>query len=165
VRKREMKEELDDLRKNREREDARNRAEVADAEAQKEQNIRQRRTEGGSRFNVRYRDRLPDAVLTPEGLKAALAEYVAFEAPGSSSFGDAVAAQGADRPGTPRRPDRPAKGMLLRDADAMFGAPTGSSERAEGKLRVVTRSYATPEGRVDAEFVEGVLIRYTMTSD
>jgi hypothetical protein len=35
VRRRQIKEELDDLRKEREREDARNRAEVADAEEQK----------------------------------------------------------------------------------------------------------------------------------
>ena len=69
VKRRELKEELDDLRKAREREDARNRAEVADAEEPKEQNLRQRRLGGGSRFNVRYRDRLPDAVLTPEGLR------------------------------------------------------------------------------------------------
>lgn len=162
VRKREIKEELDDLRKDREREDARNRVEVADAEAQKEQTIRQRRIEGGSRFNVRYRDRLPDAVLTPEGLKAALAEYVTFEGPtGPNVF----AAQSGDAPPAAPRPTRPAKGMLLRDADELFGTPTRSTERSEGKLKVVTRTYATPEGRVDAEFVEGVLIRYTMTSD
>ena len=74
LRRREIKEELDDLRRAREQEDARNRAEVAGAEEQKKQNLRQRRLEGGSRFNVRYRDRLPDAVLTPKGLEAALAE-------------------------------------------------------------------------------------------
>jgi len=153
VRKREMREELDDLREDREREDARNRAEVADAEAQKEQTIRLRRVEGGSRFNVRYRDRMPDAALTPDGLRATLAEYVSFEQPVATSLGATVAREG------------PKKGMLLREADERLGKPTGSSERAEGKLKVVTRTYDTANGRVSAEFVEGVLIRYTVTSD
>lgn len=149
VKKREMREELDDLRREREREDARNRAEVADAEAQKEQSIRERRLQGGSRFNIRYRDRLPDATLTPEGLKTVLAEYVAFD----------------QRRGSVPRPTGPRKGMLLAEADELFGEPIQTSERREGKLKVVSRAYDTPQGRVNAEFVEGVLIRYTVTSN
>ena len=35
----------------------------------------------------------------------------------------------------------------------------------EGRLKVTTRVYATEKGQVTAEFVEGVLIRYTMTSN
>lgn len=149
VKKREMREELDALRREREREDARNRAEVADAEAEKEQNIRERRLQGGSRFNIRYRDRLPDATLTPEGLKTVLAEYVAFD----------------QRRGSRPRATGPRKGMLLGEADELFGEPIQTSERREGKLKVVTRAYDTPQGRVNAEFVEGVLIRYTVTSN
>lgn len=165
VRKREMREELDDLREDREREDARNRAEVADAEAQKEQNIRERRVEGGSRFNVRYRDRLPDATLTPEGLKAALAEYVSFDQPVATSLGATAAHDGAGRPVAAPRASGPRKGMLLREANELLGEPTGSSERMEGKLKVVTRTYGSADGQVSAEFVEGVLIGYTVTSD
>jgi hypothetical protein len=45
---------------------------------QEERNIRQRRLEGGSRFNVRFRDAVPASALTPHGLEAALAEYVIF---------------------------------------------------------------------------------------
>ena len=164
VRKRQIKEELDDLRKDREREDARNRAEVADAEAQKEANIRERRLQGGSRFNIRYRDRLPDEALTAEGIKAALAEYVTFEsAAPPTTFAQAAA---APVPAEPRPAAHgPRKGMLMPEADAALGAPVKSSERLEGKLKVVTRTYASPDGRIDAEFVEGVLIRYTMTSN
>ncbi len=78
MKRREIKEELDDLENEREREDSRNRAEVADAEEQKKQNLRQRRLDGGSRFNVRYRDQMPGEALTPAGVEAALAEYVSF---------------------------------------------------------------------------------------
>ena len=69
VKRRAIKEELDDLENERVREDSRNRAEVADAEEQKKQNLRQRRLDGGSRFNVRYRDQVPGAALTPAGLQ------------------------------------------------------------------------------------------------
>lgn len=157
VKKRQIKEELDDLRKAREREDARNRAEVADAEAQKAQLIRQRRVEGGSRFNIRYRDRLPDDALTTEGLKSALAAYVSFEEPVGRDLSGTL--------GAAPRVTGPRKGMLLREADEALGKPTRTAERMEGKLKVVTRTYQAAEGQVKAEFVEGVLIRYTMTSD
>ena len=73
---RDMREEIDKLRSDREREDARNRASVAEAQEQKKLNIRQRRLEGGSRFNIRYRDGVPASALTPESIKQALAEYV-----------------------------------------------------------------------------------------
>lgn len=155
---RRIKEELDDLRSEREREDARNRAAVAQAEEQKEANIRQRRLEGGSRFNIRYRDRLPGSALTPEGVRAALAEYLWFDPPTAASTGDDGSA-GPPAQGPPR------KGMLLAEADDALGEPVRSSERREGALDVVTRVYATPDGRIEAEFVEGVLVRYTVRSD
>jgi len=161
-RRREIKEELDDLRKDREREDARNRAEVADASEQKKENIRQRRLEGGSRFNLRYRDALPASALTPEGLKGALAEYVSFE--------DAPALAGmpvtsAPAASAPAAPGMPRKGMSAPEVEALLGAPVDSAERKEGRLTVMTRSYRAPSGRMTAEFVEGVLIRYSITSE
>jgi hypothetical protein len=35
----------------------------------------------------------------------------------------------------------------------------------EGRLKVTTRVYPTAAGQVTAEFVEGVLIRFSMTSN
>jgi hypothetical protein len=163
ARKRAMKEELDELRKEREREDARNRATVAEAQEHKKENIRQRRLEGGSRFNLRYRDGVPQSALTAEAVMQALGEYV--------SFGETTVASSASPLNSPEKgPAAPAsrlprKGMLLEEADALLGTPRSTSQRSEGKLRVVTRSYAMDDGRVTAEFVEGVLIRYTVTSD
>ena len=164
VRRRELKEELDDLRSAREREDARNRAEVAAAEEQKEQNIRQRRLSGGSRFNVRYRGAVPGTVLTPEGLQAALAEYVAFpDLPTSTAIGGSPAP--APSPTGPTGAGLPRKGMSAGELEAMLGAPVQTAERQEGTLRVVTRSYRFGEGRLSAEFVEDVLFRYSVTSN
>ncbi|HWB41614.1 MAG TPA: hypothetical protein VG500_10165 [Gemmatimonadales bacterium] len=167
VRRRALREELEDLRTAREREDARNRAEVADAEAQKEDNIRQRRLAGGSRFNVRYRETLPTAVLTPQGLEAALAEYVAFPslpvnstAAGAGVTADDLRPAEAEPPG----PRLPRKGMTVAELEELLGDPVQTSERPEGTLRIVTRTYRFGDGQVTAEFVEDVLFRYAMTS-
>ena len=162
ARKRQISEELDGLRKEREREDERNRAEVADAEAAKEQNIRQRRLEGGSRFNLRYRDRLPDEALTVEGVKTALAEYVDFESAEPRDMGKTLAIAAGHT--SDAKPSGPRMGLLLREADELFGQATATAERNEGKLKVVTRTYAMADGKLNAEFVEGVLIRYQVTS-
>jgi hypothetical protein len=160
-----IKEELDDLRAERERENARNRAAVADAQESKKANIRQRRLEGGSRFNIRYREGVPATALTPESVKAALDAYLEF--PEAQAETDATAPQpfGATAPPPPPGSGLPTKGMLQQDVDRMLGMPAKSTDRAEGKLKVTTRVYPTKAGRVSAEFVEGVLIRYTITSE
>jgi len=155
VKKRTMQEELDDLRADRERENARNRSLVAEAEEHRKQNVRQRRLEGGSRFNLRYASGVPVQALTPEAVIEALEPYV--------DFGPA---QRASTPfGATTLGRAPRKGMLLPEADAALGTPALTSERKEGKLKVQTREYLTPDGRVSAEFVEGVLIRYRITSE
>jgi hypothetical protein len=171
VKKRAMREELDDLKREREREDARNRSAVAEAEEHRKENVRQRRLEGGSRFNIRFQKQLPSSALTPEGLMSALARYLDFgdlrQQAATPTQGDTTTATvpwhfpnaTLGRPGLPR------KGMLLPEADALLGAPVKTGGRKEGTLTVQTREYATPSGRITAEFVEGVLIRYTMTSD
>jgi hypothetical protein len=158
-RRREIKEELDELREDREREDARNRAEVADAEEQKKENIRQRRLEGGSRFNVRFRDSLPGSMLTPLGLQAALAEYVTFDQPEVAIAGQPTTTAPPPGGGMPR------KGMTTAEMEALLGTPVDSGARSEGRLTVVTRRYRSEAGRITAEFVEDVLISYSITSE
>ena len=163
VKSRAMKEELDGLRKDREKEDARNRAEVAAAQEQKKQNIRQRRLEGGSRFNIRYKDGVPLAALAPEAVTKALAEYVSFE----GTLADTTARRpcGPETSPSPPAGGLPRKGMLLVEVDRLLGTPQKTSERPEGRLKVTTRLYSTASGQISAEFVGGVLIRYTAESN
>jgi hypothetical protein len=166
AKKRAMKEELDDLRKEREREDARNRAAVAEAQEHKEQNIRERRLEGGSRFNIRYRDGVPQTLLTPQAIKRVLAEYVRFDAAADSSLAAKPAGMPLADPQPASKPTRRIyKGMLLEQADAALGPPQKSTERMEGRLKVTTRTYPSEDGVMTAEFVEGVLFRYTLKSN
>lgn len=164
VKKRAIREELDDLKREREREDARNRSAVAEAEEHRKENVRQRRLEGGSRFNIRYRDQLPGSALTPESVMSALAQYVDF-----GQLRSTAAAPADTREQIGPQPDRrgglPRKGMLAQEVNAQLGPPITSQERKEGTLKVQTREYTTADGRVAAEFVEGVLIRFTVTSE
>jgi hypothetical protein len=153
VRRRAMKEELDDLKARRAREDARNHAAVAEAQETKKANIRQRRLEGGSRFNIRYNNGVPATAVTPEAIKEALGAYVDFDEP-------APAPTVATSPG-----GLPTKGMLQADVDELLGTPKKTSDRMEGRLKVTTRVYPTTAGQVTAEFVEGVMIRFSMTSN
>jgi hypothetical protein len=157
AKKRTMREELDDLRMAREREDARNRSLVAEAQEHRKENIRQRRLQSGSRFNIRYADRVPAEALSPDAVMASLDKYV--------DFGQ-LRANGASAPASPKPSTASLhKGMLLPEVDAMLGSPATNAERKEGSLKVVERVYSSPIGRVNAMFVEGVLVRYTMTSE
>lgn len=54
--------------------------------------------------------------------------------------------------------------MLADDVDQLLGAPVHRVERREGTLSVQARTYDTASGRVVAELVEGVLVRFTITS-
>ena len=152
VQKRKMREELDRLRHAREREDARNRAEAAQATAIRDANIRQRRLEGGSRFNIQYEKNVPAEALTPESVMQALGEYLDFSAMGET------------RAEPPRDDGDLRKGLTVEEVDAMLGRPESISQRMEGTLAVSTSTYRSRGRRVTAEFVEGVLIRFTITS-
>jgi hypothetical protein len=149
-RKRELQRELDDLRQAREREDRRNEAIATTASEQKREHVRQRRLEGGSRFNLRYRNGVPAAAVTPEAVMRALAKYVEFADEPSP---------GAERPDEagPARSIR--LGMLLGEVDSLLGAPARSEERMEGRYRVSVRTYNQGSRQTTAEFVEGVAVR------
>ena len=154
AKKKKLIEERDALRKDREREDARNRAEAEQASQLKEANVRQRRLEGGSRFNIRFKPAVPDDAMTPEGVMRALAEYVDFASLGNQKAA-AVPAGGL----TQLR-----KGLTAEEVDAMLGRPASISQRSEGNLQVSTSVYRSSTGTITAEFVEGVLIRFTIQS-
>lgn len=148
-RKKSLQRELDDLRREREREDRRNQASVAAASEQRRENLRRQRAEGGSRFNLRYRNGVPESAVHPDAIREALSRYVAFADDAPSSASD----------------DGLRLGMLLRDVEALLGPAAATAERMEGTLHVMERSYTQPQGRIRAEFVEGVLVRFRRTTE
>src|SRR4030095_1633395 len=78
TKRKQFEKELASVREERERENARAEAEAKQAQSVMEANLRAKRAESGSRFNVRYRNGIPGDALTPDGLMRALGQYVDF---------------------------------------------------------------------------------------
>jgi hypothetical protein len=148
--KKRMRDEMDKLRGDREREDARNATRAAQAQAIKEATLRQKRLDGGSRFNIRYNHDVPASALVPDAVIAALAGYVDFSGGPPANAAQAVGV------------DALKKGMSQEDVDALLGRPESITQRAEGTLQVSTSVYRSGDRKVTADFVEGVLVRFAV---
>jgi len=155
AKKRALQRELDDLRRDRENANRRIAVARADAEARKRERIAAARLTKGSRFNLRYTRNVPEGT-GPNEVMNALVEYVDFAPLVTGIVPPPPAGSGTTV--------LPRKGMLRADAERQFGRPIQTSERAEGSLRVTTLTFVRGEQRITAEFVEDVLIRYTISS-
>jgi len=78
-RRRRIRDGLDELRRDREREDSMNRAIAEQAEEVRRVRIEEKALRAGSRFNIHFGAAPPGASLTPESLMRALEEYVSFD--------------------------------------------------------------------------------------
>ena len=145
-----MEDELRDLRRERERENRLARVIEQQARADREARVQELRLQGGSRFNIRYEEAIPPG-LTAETIIEVLAEYV--------DFSDAAASAEVDTPAGAIW-----KGMSLEDAENQLGQAEDRTERQEGTLTVVTLVFLADDERIEAEFVEDVLIRYAISS-
>src|SRR5512138_3907523 len=169
TKRKQFEKELASLREERERENARGEAEAKQAQSVMEANLRAKRAESGSRFNVRYRNGIPSDALTPDGLRRALAQYVDFgPAGGAVSSGGAGASGVGGQAFAPSGGSRaPAgsirKGLLLEDVEAILGPAATASETKEGSLMVLKRTYRKDGQKISASFVNGVLIDFAIT--
>jgi hypothetical protein len=156
--KKRMNDEIDRLRSDRQREDARNASRAAEAQAIKEATVMQKRMAGGSRFNLRYDHDVPAAAMTPDAVMAALADYLDFSGAPTATVASAPTNIAPATGGNLK------KGMSVDEVDAIMGRPESITQRAEGRLTVSTSTYRSRDRKVTAEFVEGVLIRFTVAS-
>lgn len=155
VRKKHMKEELDDLRQDRAREEARLRTIAEQAEEFKKARVREQAKTAGSRFNIRYDKAIPSYALTPEAIMQALAPYVDFGTQQSPSNPNATNQDAAALP-------RLHKGMSDQEVEQLLGYPNSQSDRQEGKLTVNTWMYKKGARTIEAEFVNEVLFKYSI---
>lgn len=154
TKRKQFEKELASLREERERENARAEAEAKQAQSVMEANLRAKRAESGSRFNVRYRNGIPGDALTPDGLMRALAQYVDF----GSASGVASSGSGSGKPYASLR-----KGLLLDEVEALLGPAATASETKEGTLTVLKRTYRKDGQKISASFVNEVLIDFAIT--
>ena len=156
-RRNELRRELDELRERREREYRRIVAEREAAEERKIAKVAGERRAGGSRFNIRYDEGVP-ADIHPRDVMAALARYLDFGA-------DAPVPTGTDiQLPWPSRAAAPRVGMPREEAERLFGRPVESFSRWDGARYVTMMVFDSGGERITTEFVENVLVRYTVMS-
>jgi len=151
---RKLKRELDQLRDQRDRDNRRIMEEREIAEDRTREKVARQRRAGGSRFNIRYDDNVP-AGIRPGDVMEVLSPYVDFGL-------DARTADARLHLATPG--GWPRVGMPRPEAERLFGKPIESFDRRDGSRYVTMLVFDTGEERITTEFVENVMVRYTIMS-
>jgi len=133
-----------------------------------------KRQQGGSRFNIRMDTRKMGDSLTPQVIESALAQYVSFsgDAAGASAGGHPNAAGPGGDPALAVRPaDQGAdqasglkKGMTREQVEALYGPAVEAHDRTENGMSMTSCTYQSKDERVQADFVNGVLVQYSVSS-
>lgn len=172
---RRLQEQLDDIREDRRQDNQY--ATVANNQARQmqQQKVKELESQGGSRFNIWYKDGLPQEAKTPEGIMRALAKYVEFsdgpssgsratepwpDSPQTSSSGNAPTNDHAKPTGSGLGAVH--KGMTIGQVERILGPATKVGQHSEGSVDVSTREYETEDGlAIRADFAGGVLIDFS----
>ena len=171
-RRRSLQRELDYVRTDRQRRDAYNRARAEDDAARRAQQVAIQRQQGGSRFNIRVDTRKMGDSLTPQVVMDALAPYVIFDTQGAPAGGQPVDAAPSGTPGLIVRNPEPAadptpglkKGMSREQVEAMFGKAVEANDHTENGLTITSCTFLSKDEKVQADFVNGVLVQYSVSS-
>lgn len=169
ARRKRIKEELDDLRRERARQDRLNQAIAAEAEEARRARIEQKALQGGSRFNVHF-SLIGARVLTPAAITEALRKYVDFSEPDAD--GDAQSSDTIRGAGYVSLVSRPAvlrvgppttylgEGISPQAVVRALGQPVSVTERRQGEQVVTTYVFTRGGGRLlFAEFANSALLR------
>jgi hypothetical protein len=54
--------------------------------------------------------------------------------------------------------------MSRADAERSYGKPIDSSDRREGSVVITTLVFISGDQQINAEFIEDILVRYTITA-
>ena len=149
---------LNSLRSEREQRNDHARAAASTANEAREANLRVRRAEGGSLFNVRYRRGIPSDAMTPNGLIDALSPYIDFG--GGTHASSTNASRPAAPSGSPMLTLK--KGMSIADVEALLGPANTATESKEGVLTLMRRTYTNDSNRIITSFVNGVMIDFVI---
>ena len=172
-RRRSLQRELDYVRAERDRRDAYERARAEDDAAYRTQQVAIKRQQGGSRFNIRIDARKMGDSLTPQVVMDALAAYIDFS--GDAAGSDAGGRPADAAPGAPelavRPPDQEGdsgqglkKGMSREQVEAMYGKAVEAHDHTESGLTITSCTFIGKDEKVQADFVNGVLVQYSVSS-
>jgi hypothetical protein len=169
--KRSLQRDLDRERARRERQDAANQNAANVASQLKAQQVAENRTRGGSRFNLRWSGRIPATQLTPEAVMKLLADYVDFsnvqgEGPspaaqnGRTNLESAPSGEPAGSPTAQLK-----RGMKISEVTSLLGQGRQLSESVSSEgLKTQTFEYLPGDRRVEVIYVEGVVVRFSISS-
>jgi hypothetical protein len=150
---RDLQRELNDLRDNRERQNRRIEAERLHLQEMQRERVASQRLQGGSRFNIHFVGSVPRDVRADD-VMAALGEYVDFSPmrggppPMPSSFDASILK----------------KGMPRADVERALGRIVQASEHRDSGLLSSTLVFDSGNERITTEFVEDVLVRWSINS-
>jgi hypothetical protein len=157
TRKREMQDELDDLRRDRQRRDDRRRREVEDYNIAASERDRNKALRSGSRFNLRFKKNVPEGALSGDGVFDYMTKWA------SASSGSAPR---ADQPAPSRSSDDDLswlrKGLLREDVNKRLGRPRAEEACKGDDASCRMATYATFGDDVEIMFVEDVVVKFTI---
>ena len=168
-RRRRMQRELDDLRRDRERENRKRDAEERDLTARKQSEIASKRLDAGSRFNLWFDEfRLASRVPTPREMRLMLAQFVDFnEGPGGRD-------ERRDTNFLPPPPPAPRgdlsrvtelrRGMPMNDVHDLLGDPNRNKAGKQGELTTITEWYQDGDRITEVVYVGNVIVRFSTSS-
>jgi hypothetical protein len=162
--KRSLQRDLDRERARRKRQEDNNQAAAQIASQIKKQQVAENRLRGGSRFNLRWAGAIPADQQTPAAVMKLLAAYVSFDAPQQAGEPPPAAMQNtaANAPATAQLK----RGMKISEVTALFGQGRQLSESVSNEgLKTQTFQYSSGDQRVEVIYVEGLVVRYSISSN
>jgi hypothetical protein len=172
-RRRDLQRELDRVRYRREREQSADDRAAMIASQLKAQQVADKRTRGGSRFNLRWPGNIPPDQLTPDAVMKLLVDYVDFgdlqaEKPILQATAQNASSANTNAPanGAPSSPITQLKrGMQIGEVSQMLGLGRQMSQStSEEGLKTQIFEYLPEDYRVEVTYVDGVVVRYSINS-
>ena len=171
-RRRDLQRQLDYERSRRNREQRADDRAADIASQLKAQQVAEKRLRGGSRFNLRWNGSIPQDQLTPEALVKMLDGYVDFgDLAGQKAILEPTAQATADNAkasanGAPSSPiTRLKRGMQMGEVSEMMGLGRQLSQStSEEGLKTQIFEYLPNDYRVEVTYVDGVVVRYSISS-
>jgi len=169
---RDLQRELDYVRSRREREQRADDRAAAIASQLKTQQVADKRLRGGSRFNLRWNGSIPQDQLTPQAVMKLLDDYIDF---GNLEAEKAILQPVAQNTATTTNP--PAKsaaaspitqlkrGMQIGEVSELLGLGRQLSQStSEEGLKTQIFEYLPNDYRAEVTYVDGVVVRYSISS-